>query len=104
MPDSDVIPGLKLIRQNSKQVNNPDDPSFPFKLEVSFSPPEFMEFTFVSLYGGTEEIAVRGMTEEALKKFVEKNGFRTHPRLIRLTITGPDGIIEKIDKAPKPAA
>jgi hypothetical protein len=42
-----VIPGLKLIRHNAINVDIPDDPSFPFKLEGNFSPPELMNVTFI---------------------------------------------------------
>jgi len=93
---SDIIPGIKLIRHNASNVNLPDDPTFPFKLEANFRPPEFMIVAFIGLYGGSEEIVVRGMTKDALDKFVEANGLRTHPRLRRLTITGPDGIMEQL--------
>jgi hypothetical protein len=90
------IPGLKLILHNASNVNNPDDPSFPFKLEGSFRKPEFMEVAFILQHGPTEELVVRGMTLEAINKLIEENGFRTHPRLRKLTITGPDGLVEEI--------
>ncbi len=92
------IPGLKLIRHNASGVDLPDDPSFPFKLEANFSSPKFMEFAFVSICGGSEEIVVRGMTKESLDEFVEMNHLSTHARLRGLTITGPDGIVEQIPK------
>lgn len=88
---SDIIPGLKLIRHNASNVDLPDDPSFPFKLEASLQPPEFMVMAFIGLYGGSEEIVVRGMSKEDLDKFVKAHNLRTHPRLRHLTITGPDG-------------
>lgn len=95
-PDKDI----KLINHNAGQVNEPDDPSFPFKLEVSFRPPEFMTVAFIGMHGGTEEIVARGMNKEVLQHAVRENGFRTHPRLIRLTLTGPDGIVDQ-HPAPK---
>lgn len=98
MSTSDVIPGIKLIRHNAGNVNNPDDPTMPWKLEAHLRPPEFMIFAFIGLYGGSEEIIVRAETREALEKFIEANDFRTHPRLRRLTITGPDGIVEQTPK------
>lgn len=70
----------------------------PFKLEMNLSPPEFMEVAFVSLYGGSELVTVRSMTLESLQRFVEVNGHRTHPRLRTLVITGPEGVIEEIDR------
>lgn len=84
-----TIPGLKLIRHNSGGVSNPDDPTFPFRLDASFRPPEFMQVAHVFLYGN-EEICVRGTTREALERFVEANTLKTHPRLIRLEITEPE--------------
>jgi len=93
---SDTIPGLKLIHHDASGVNLPDDPSFPFKLEGNFSPPEFMNVAFVLMHGGSGEIIVRAMTKEALDKFIEVNSFRTHPRLRRMTITGPNGLVEQI--------
>lgn len=93
---SKIIPGIKLIRHNAGNVDIPDDLSFPFKLQLSFSPPQFMIVAFVCLHGGSEEIVVRGMTKEALDEFITMNNFRRHPRLRNLTITGPDGIIEQI--------
>ena len=95
------IPGLKMIRHNAGAVNLPDDPTLPFKLEANFRPPEFMVVAFVGLYGGSEEIVVRAMTKEALDKFVEVNNLRTHPRLRQLTITGPDGLVEKFPNSKK---
>lgn len=92
----EVIPGLKLIYHSGGGVNVPDDPLFPFKLEGSFSSPEFMRVTFMWMRGSSEEIVVRAMTKEALDKLIEQNDFRNHPRLRRLTITGPDGVIEEI--------
>ncbi|MFZ5365938.1 MAG: hypothetical protein ACOZBZ_01460 [Patescibacteria group bacterium] len=94
---SDVIPGLKLIYQTGG-TNIADDPSMPYRLDANFRPPEFMEVAFVLMHGGSEEIVVRGMTREALEEFVEANDFKTHPRLRRLTITGPDGEVIEVKK------
>lgn len=89
-PTEKVIEGIKLIYCNSQGVNNPDDPGFPFRLDAAFRPPEFMQFAFICMHGGSETLCVRGMTREALEQFVEMNGYRTHPRLIRLSITEPE--------------
>ena len=86
----DPIPGIKVIEHAPSGINVPDDPSFPWKLVVTLSPPEFMEIMFIFMYGGSETIIVRGMTREALEKFVEANDLRTHPRLRSLNITGPE--------------
>jgi hypothetical protein len=94
---SKVIEGIKLIRHNAGGVNEPDDPSYPYKLEASFRPPEFMIVAFIGLYKGSEEIVVRGMTQKALEEFISENHLRSHPRLRQLTITGPKGeVLEKI--------
>lgn len=90
------IPGLKLIRLTGR-VNNPDDPSLPFKLYVNCSVPEFMEVTFIMLYGGSDEIVVRAETREAINEFVTLNDLRRHPRLRYGHITGP-GTDEKFER------
>ncbi len=90
MTNEGVIPGTKLIRHNTGGVNKPDDPTMPFKLEASFRPPEFMQVAFVGLCGSSEEIVVRGETREALDEFVEANNLNSHPRLLKLNITGPE--------------
>jgi hypothetical protein len=95
---SNIIEGLKLIKLNSCRVNEPDDPSYPYKLEANFSPPEFMQVTFIMLHGGSEEMVVRAMTREALDQFIEVNGLQRHPRLRRMIITGPKGIREEISR------
>lgn len=89
------IEGLKLIRLNSANVDEPDDPGYPYKLEANFSPPELLLVAFVLLHGGSEEMIVRGMTRDAIEQFIELNGLRRHPRLRRAIITGPDGSREE---------
>lgn len=86
-----IIPGLKLIYQTGR-VNVPDDPSMPYKLVVSLSPPEFMLFTFVGMHGGSEELVVRSETRTGLDELIERNQLSTHSRLQSLTITGPNGV------------
>ena len=87
---------IKLIRLLSAGVREPDDPSYPYKLEVNFSPPELMNVAFVMLYGGSDELIVRAMTREALDEFVAVHDLHLHPRLRRATITGPDGRTEEL--------
>jgi len=89
----DIIPGLKLIYQTGGQ-RQPDDPSMPYLLEANFRPPVFMNVAFVR----SEEIVVRGETRQALDKFVQANDLDTHPRLRKLTITGPNGVELEIPK------
>lgn len=92
------IGGLKLIRLNSARIDEPDDKSYPYKLEVNFSPPELMQITFMMLHGGSEEMIVRAKTREAIDQFITLNTLRDHPRLRRMTITGPGGLREEIGR------
>ena len=57
----------------------------------------------ILMYGGSEEIVVRGETLEALQRLATVNEWREHPRLRRLTITGLEGVIER-HPAPKAVA
>ena len=92
------IPGVKMIRFNTAQINLPDDPTYPFKLEAALQPPDFMTAAVIAKMGGCEEVVVRSTTKEAMDKFIQVSGLRQHRRLSRLTITGPDGILEQIPK------
>jgi len=83
-----AIAGIKLIEHNMANYRVPDDPSYPFKLELVCRVPEFMEFA-ASMLWGTERVVVRGMTREALEEFDKVNGLSTHSRKIRFEITGP---------------
>lgn len=87
---------LKLIKHNVGHINEPDDPSYPYKLELNFRPPELMQVTFVMLYGGSEEMIVRGKTREAIEHFIAVDDLRHHPRLRRGTITNADGSCEDL--------
>jgi len=71
-----AIPGIKLIYQTGGQ-NIADDPSYPFKLKINLRPPEFMVIAWIGLYGGSEEVIVRGMTREVIDKFIEVNEVKT---------------------------
>jgi hypothetical protein len=92
----EIVEGLKLIRHNSSRIDNSDDPSYPYKLVANLRPPELMQVAFVMLYGGSEEMIVRGKTREAIDQFIERNELRHHPRLRWMTIEGPDGTTEEI--------
>ena len=83
---SEIIKGIKLIRHNAGGVNELDDPSYPFLLRATFSPPEFMSVAFILMHRGGEEILVRGMTREALEEFADKNNIWTHPRKLSVEI------------------
>lgn len=103
MSAEDIADGIKLIKHNAGRVDEPDDPSLPYKLEINCRPPEFLTVTFVSLYGGSEELVVRGETLEAINTFVEQHRFRSHPRLRRFVVTGPDGVVEEFRGRSLPA-
>lgn len=90
-----VIPDIILVAHNAESICLKDDPAYPYKLEGEFMPPDFMQVTFVALHGGSERFVVRGKTKESLDAFIELNKFKTHPRLISLTITGPDNFREE---------
>jgi hypothetical protein len=92
---ADPNDGLKLIRLNSARIDDPDDPSYPYKLEVNLRPPDLMQVAFVMLYGGSDEMIVRGMSREAIDRFVDVNDLHRHPRLRRMTITGPNDLREE---------
>lgn len=81
---------LKLIKHTGT-CDHPDDPSLPFKLELSLRAPEFMNVAFVLLHGGTEDLVARSTTKEELTDWMASQGIETHPRLIRWALTGPDG-------------
>lgn len=89
---SEIIEGIKLIEHNMGGVNNPDDPSFgPFMLTMKCRiAGMFMEFAAIVIYGNYEVVRIRGKTKEALEQVIERNKFRTHPRLVSLEITEPE--------------
>lgn len=95
--DDDVIPGLHVV-EHTGRASQPRDPSKPFTLEVVMTPPGFMQVLFVLAYGGTERLVVQGDTLEAIETLIVRNELETHPRLTRLTITGPEGVVRTIDR------
>lgn len=91
----DKIEGLQLVYMTGTRLDGSldrDDTGYPYRLEVNLSPPQLMEVAFIMRHGGSEEIIVRAKTREAIDRFVDMNAFRKHPRLRRMTITGPDGL------------
>lgn len=83
---------LKVIKLTG-QCNEPDDPTLPFKLEMSFRAPEFMQVAFVLMHGGSEDLTVRASTAEELSEFMTQQSLKTHPRLSRWSLTGPEGVV-----------
>lgn len=92
----DNMPQLKLIKLTGV-LDIRDDPNYPFKLEVNLSPPELMSVAFIMQHGGSEELIIRGLTREAIDKFINdpNNAIPKHPRLRWYKITGPDGLCEE---------
>lgn len=91
---SEVTFDVKLIKQNTRGVNQPDDPSYPFVLDMLCRSPSFMEVAQAFLFGGREEVRVRGKTKEAIVGFARHNNLARHPRLTKLTI------VEEVDGKP----
>ena len=99
MPEYPAVPGVRIIKLNSYNIDEPDDPTLPWKLEMTFSPPEFMEVAFVLMHGGSEDLVVKAISREALDEFLRlEEQFKTHPRLLRMTFTGPDGESEVVTR------
>jgi hypothetical protein len=83
---------LEVIKLTG-QLNKPDNPTLPFKLEVTLRAPEFMNVAFILMHGGSEELVVRATTAEELTEFTGQQHFDTHVRLTRWSITGPEGVV-----------
>ncbi len=96
MPPHESIPGLWLIRLNSLGVNEPEDPSRPWKLEIALLPAGFVGFTFLCLYGLVEELVLQALSREALIQFVIESECLSDPLLSKIEITGPDGSTEEV--------
>ena len=97
----DKIEGLQLVYMTGGKLDGSedrDDTGYPYRLEINLSAPQLMVVTFVMLYGGTEKIVVRAKTREAIDAFIAKNDFRRHPRFLRMSITGPQGMREEIGR------
>ena len=67
-----------------------NDPKFPFSMEIHFSPPEWMQFTFIMLYGENEVIVVKSKTVKKLVKYIDLD-IAKHSRFLWAKISGPDG-------------
>lgn len=87
------IPGLHLVELTGQSPRQAPDPTKPWRLVVELTPPQFMQIAFTMLHGGTERVDVQGDTRESLEELMRRNDFRTHPRLRRLTLTGPEGVV-----------
>lgn len=88
---------VKVIRHTS-ECDNPDDPTLPIKLDLVLRPPAFMEFTWFSMYGGSEDIVARSDNLEEMRVWMDEFGLKNHIRLRRYKITNGDEVIESVDK------
>jgi hypothetical protein len=71
---------------------------YPYKLEVELTAP-IGNFVFLLQYGfQPEAFTVQAKTKERLEEVIRKDGLRTHTRLRKLVLTGPEGEIERIQK------
>lgn len=99
-----LIPGLHIV-EHTGSPSRPWDPSKPWSLRMELRPPGFMQVTFVLLYGGQERIVVQGDTRESLEQLIHLNQFLSHPRLVKLTLSGPSGVVfEQVGRKPPPSA
>lgn len=87
-----IIPGLRPIYQTGQRGPKADESPemFPYRVEMNFSPPEFMNVAYVMMHGGSEEIIVRSTSLEAIHELITVNDVRTHPRLRYFKITKGD--------------
>lgn len=93
-----IIEGLKLVKKTGVRDIPPVDANvYPYMMEMNCSPPEFMDVTFVLLYGGSEEVFVRADALEKIYQFITLNNFRQHPRLRYIEITHGKEVIERFE-------
>ena len=88
---SKIIKGIKLIKHNVAGIDEPDDTNFPWRLDVSLRPSEFL-LMVIALKYGCERICVRSQTKKALEEFATLNGFFNHPRKTSLKIWQPETV------------
>jgi len=87
---SKVIDGIKLITHNMAGIHNPDDPSYPWRLDVRLRHAEFLEVAAVMKDPKGEIVCVRGKSRESLEEFAALNDLYNHPRLINIKIWRPE--------------
>lgn len=80
---------IKLIKHTG-ECALPDDPSLPFRLDLVLRAPS-ADVAFMLFHGGTEDVVARADSAEELIEWMHENGLRDHPRLIRFSITDPEG-------------
>lgn len=89
-------PEIQIVRHLPSRIDVQGDVSLPYLVHVSLSAPSFMAVAWAFLYGGTEEVTARCASRAAVDRFLDSNELRDHPRLLRITITAPDGTVERI--------
>jgi hypothetical protein len=87
---------VKVITANTYRINDPDDPSFPWMIELVCRPPSFMSMAFVGIVGPTEIITVIAKDQEALEAAMAESDLRGHPRTMRFRVSGPEGVTESV--------
>lgn len=80
---------LKLISHNMGRINNPDDSTLPFKMEMECSTPSLCAIALF-IFVGSEKLVVRGKTQDAILGFIRANDYGKHPRLKSLKVTNTD--------------
>ena len=99
MTQGNIPEGVKVISHNASGYVVPDDPSMPYKLEAALSAPQFMQVAFIFMVGPQEKLVIRAASLDALRKFWHDNGLYGHPRLLKCSVTGPDGAVD-FDSSP----
>lgn len=85
---------VKMISNTANRVDEPDDLSYPYRLDLKLNAPASPSLMYMYLTGGVQVIVVRGMSAEDLDHWLEANRIlASWSRLRAYTITGPDGVV-----------
>ena len=80
MSGLDDPPGVKVVKDDTRNINLPDDPSFPFKLKVVMWPPEPEDVVSnILLLGGHVEIIILGKNKRVLDLVILGGLLYNHP-------------------------
>jgi hypothetical protein len=83
---------VKVIRANTHNIDELDDPSYPLLMQVSLRAPDFMPLTFIAVYGSSEEVVVvRGESIQDLLDWLWACQISNHPRLRSIVIVDDKG-------------
>ena len=86
---------LKVIEHNISRTKNPDDTSYPYRVEISRAHPEFRRLAMIIQHGSDEYLVMRATSLRAVYRYIDDNRLRTDPLLNICIITGPTGEIER---------